>query len=110
MGNLEFIRGTTPSIEITVKTEIDLHQVTQVWSSISQQKNVKILKTIDDAEFDYENRKMTFRYTQEETLGLKAGEAIIQIRALLEDGTALATHQTTVDIYDTNKDGVITEG
>lgn len=54
---MQFIRGTTPSIEITVQTEIDLHQVAEVWIYISQQNKVKVDKQLEDVSFDYENRK-----------------------------------------------------
>ena len=108
---MQFIRGTTPSIEITVKTEIDLHQIAQIWITISQQTKIKIDKNINDiTSFDYEKNMIFIKLTQDDTLGLKAGDALFQIRALLEDGTALATLGVTVEIADINKDGVITTG
>lgn len=107
---MELIRGTTPSIEISVQTEIDLHQVSEVWIYISQQKTVKVDKQIDDVTFDYENRKMTVKLSQDDTLGLKAGDALFQIRLLLEDGTAVATIASEISIYEIYKQGVISEG
>lgn len=107
---MELIRGTTPTIEMIVKNDdIDLHNITQVWIYVSQQKKVKIDKLYDDVEFDYENRIMRVKFTQEDTLELKAGEAIIQIRALLSDGTALATFASDVSIAEVYKEGEITE-
>ena len=107
---MELIRGTTPSIEITVQTEIDLHQVSEVWIYISQQKTVKVDKKISDVTFNYENRKMTVKLSQDDTLGLKAGDALFQIRLLLEDGTALATVASEISIDEIYKQGVISEG
>lgn len=106
---LEIIRGTTPSIVMTVQTEIDLQQVTEVWIYVSQQKAVKIDKKIDDATFDYEHRKITVTFSQEETLGLKAGEALFQVRMLLSNGTALATIAADITVIEIYKQGVITE-
>ena len=106
---LQIIRGTTPSIEITVKTEIDLHLVAQVWIYISQQKAVKIDKKIDNVTFDYEHRKITVTFSQDDTLGLKAGEALFQIRLLLNDGAALATVASEIEVFEVYKQGVITE-
>lgn len=108
MSAMKFIRGTTPSIEMTVKSEIDLHQVTEVWVYIYQQKTIKVNKELDDVTFDYENRKMFVRLTQNDTLGLKAGDALFQIRALLQDNTALATEAVEIEISEAYKDGVIT--
>lgn len=105
---LEFIRGTTPSIEITVQTEIDLHQTAEVWIYISQQNKVKVDKQLEDVTFDYEHRKMTITLSQDDTLGLKSGDAIFQIRLLLLDGTALATNESKVVIKEVYKGGVIT--
>lgn len=107
---MELIRGTTPTIEVIVKDDdIDLHDIIQVWLYISQQKKVKVDKIITDVVFDYDNRIMRVKLDQNDTLELKAGEAIIQIRLLLEDGTALATIASDVSIAEVYKDGEITE-
>lgn len=105
---MSIIRGTTPTICANIKNELDLHDVTQVWFYISQQKKPKVDKTISDCEFDYENRKILVTLTQEDTLNLKAGDAIIQLRILLNDGTALANEGNDEDILEIYKQGVIT--
>lgn len=106
---MQLIRGTTPTIEITVQTEIDLHQVAQVWIYISQQNKVKVDKEVDNVTFDYEHRKMTVKLSQDDTLELKAGQdALFQIRLLLLNGTALATIASEVEVIEVYKGGVIT--
>ena len=105
---MELIRGTTPSIEILVKTEIDLHQASEVWIYISQNGKVKVDKKIDAVTFDYEHRKMTITLSQEDTLNLKEGDALFQIRLLLQDSTALATIAKKTIIREVYKGGVIT--
>ena len=68
---MNFTRGTTPTIEITVKNEIDFSQVLQVWVYISQMNKVKVDKEITDVTFDQPNNKMTVTLSQEDTLALK---------------------------------------
>ena len=105
---MQLIQGTTPTIEISVQNEIDLHQVSEVWIYVAQQKQVKVDKRITDVTFDYEHRKMSVKLSQDDTLGLKKGEAVFQIRLLLTDGTALATLASEVEVAEVYKDGVIT--
>lgn len=105
---MQLIRGTTPTIEITVQTEIDLHQVAEVWIYISQQNKVKVDKQLEDVTFDYENRVMSITLSQDNTLALKEGDALFQIRMLLMDGTALATLASKVTVKEVYKGGVIT--
>lgn len=106
---MNFTRGTTPTIEITVKNEIDFSQVLQVWVYISQMNKVKVDKEITDVTFDQPNNKMTVTLSQEDTLALKAGDALFQIRLLLQDETALATLATKITINEVYKGGIIGE-
>ena len=106
---MNFTRGTTPTIEITVKNEIDFSQVLQVWVYISQMNKVKVDKEITDVTFDQPNNKMTVTLSQEDTLALKAGEALFQIRLLLQDETALATIASKITINEVYKGGIISE-
>lgn len=59
---------------------------------------------------DYDKKIIVFKLTQNDTLIFKAGDAIIQVRILLNDGTALACLESSVEIADINKEGVITPG
>lgn len=104
---MQLIRGTTPTIVITVQTEIDLHQVSEVWIYISQQNKVRVDKQLVDVTFNYEQRIMSVTLNQDDTLALKEGEALFQIRLLLVDGTALATLASKVDVKPIYKPGVI---
>lgn len=106
---MQLIRGTTPTIIITVQTEIDLHQVAEVWIYISQQNKVKVDKQLENVTFNYEERTMTVTLSQEDTLNLKEGDALFQIRLLLMDGTALATLASKVDVKPIYKGGIISE-
>lgn len=106
---MQLIRGTTPTIQITVQTEIDLHQVAEVWIYISQQNKVKVDKQLEDVTFDYEERQMSVTLSQDDTLELKEGEALFQIRLLLQNGTALATLASDIEVAPIYKGGVISE-
>lgn len=104
------LRGTTPRIVIRVKKpELDLHQLTQVWVYIYQRGLIRFNKTISDVSFDYDNRLIIVPLSQEDTLSLKSGEGIFQIRALMTDGTALGIIEREIEIETVRKDGVITE-
>lgn len=105
---MQLIRGTTPTITITVTSELDFTTIQQVWVYISQQNKVKIDKLISDVSFDTEEHQILVTLTQEDTLALKANsDTLFQIRLLLNDGTALATIATKVDVLEIYKNGVI---
>ena len=107
---MQIIRGTTPSITITVTNEdIDLSTVSQVWVYIAQQNKPKVDKDIDDVVIDPENKTIVLRLEQTDTLNLRAGDAYFQIRMLLEDTTALATIAQKLTVVDVYKNGEITE-
>lgn len=52
---------------------------------------------------------MSVTLSQDDTLALKEGEAVFQIRLLLQDGTALATIASKVEVKPVYKNGVISE-
>lgn len=105
---MEIVRGTTPTIDITVKNEMDLTTIQEIWVYIAQQKKVKIDKKISDVSIDAEHNKISVKLEQEDTLGLKAGQdTIFQIRMLLTDETALATIAKEITVAEVYKDGVI---
>lgn len=105
---MEIVRGTTPTIVITVKNEMDLTTIQEVWVYIAQQNKVKIDKLYQDVTIDAEHNKISVKLEQEDTLKLKANQdALFQIRMLLTDGTALATIATEVEVAEVYKDGII---
>lgn len=105
---MEIIRGTTPTIIITVTSELDFTTIQQVWVYISQQNKVKIDKLISDVSFNPEEKKILVTLSQDDTLALKTGsETFFQIRLLLNNGTALATVASKVEVLEIYKGGVI---
>ena len=112
---MEIIRGTTPTIIVNVLDDIDLSEVISVWIYIAQgegHKRVIINREKPDTIFDFENRTMQVRFEQEDTLGLKEGDAKFQIRLLIDDGStvpkALAMVAQDIRILEIYKEGVIT--
>ena len=106
---MEIIRGTTPTIVITIMNEMDLTLVQEVWVYIYQQKKVKIDKQIDDVTIDAEHNKITVKLSQNDTLNLKANQdTLFQIRMLLNDDTAIATIAENISVEEIYKEGVIT--
>lgn len=106
---MEIIRGTTPTIQITIQDEIDLEQIAQVWIYFSQRNEVKISKKLSDVSFNLEHHIISVKLEQEDTLALDADKAtLFQIRLLLTDGTALGIEASDVKVYQIYKDGVIT--
>lgn len=105
---MQLIRGTTPTIVITITNEMDLSTVQEVWVYIAQQNKVKVDKLLPDVTIDAENNKISVRLEQEDTLALKANQdALFQIRMLLTDETALATVATEIEVGEVYKGGVI---
>lgn len=104
---MQIIRGTTPTIIINVKNDIDLSQVVEAWVYISQRDKVRVDKTIEDLTIIPEEKKIIVLLTQENTLNLKEGDALFQIRILFQDGTALATVASDVEIIQAYKGGKI---
>ena len=110
MANVTIYRGTTPTIVANCKSDLDMNLITQIWFVISQQNKEKIVKYYGDCTLDEVAKTISMKCTQEETLSLKKGDAILQIRLLLQDGTALASPQCETVVYAVNKGGVITDG
>ena len=106
---MQLIRGTTPRITAKIKNDIDLHTLVEVWVYISQRNKVRVDKTIDDVIFDYENNYIIVSLTQEDTLALRRGTALIQIRALTNNEQALSMKAQDVKVVEIYKGGVIEE-
>lgn len=105
---IEFFRGTTPTIIVEVADDIDLLAIASIWLYISQNNKLKVDKNLDDVVIDVENKTITLSLSQDDTLELKKGDAIFQIRCLLFDGSALATYDVVVHVLEVYKGGVIT--
>ena len=100
----KIIRGTTPTN--VFNTNVDLTDAEEIYVTYAQKGNVVINKYIEDLEVETNNVRVTL--TQVDTLKLDTVYDVeIQIRALFDDGTAIASDIITVDVERILKDGVI---
>lgn len=100
----DIYRGTTHSFEFDMET--DLSEVSVMWVTLSQNGIERVTKETEDVVIDGQTIKVNL--TQEDTLALKPNRtAKIQIRILLNDGTAEITETIEREVHDCLKDGVI---
>lgn len=96
-------RGTTPTLQISC--DLDLEHCKVVWLTLKQMK-VEITKQLTDMTLTEDGFSVTL--SQEETLKLAAGGKLqIQLRALTQDGVAVASNVETVLVDAILKDGEI---
>ena len=96
-------RGTTPSIRIT--TNADLREAKQIWLTLVDAKKKEL--TIDKTGMTVGETELTAALTQAETLAFAEGKISVQLRALLADGTAIASNIVSAALADILKDGEI---
>lgn len=100
----DIYRGTTHSFEFDMET--DLSEVSVMWVTIAQNGIERVTKETEDVVIEGQTIKVNL--TQEDTLALKPNRtAKIQIRILLNDGTAEITETIEREVHDCLKDGVI---
>lgn len=83
-------RGTTPTISIKLKTELDLEQIKEVYVTFKTAYSM-ITKGKSDIMIDSAEKKLEVMLTQEDTLALQQGVSRVQVRILLENGLAYAS-------------------
>lgn len=92
-------QGTTPAIVFSVK-ECDLTGAT-VYVSFKRRSEV-LTKTNVGVSWDETTRTSTVvcELTQEETLAMKRGAVVVQIRFIYENGQAYATNKKAIEMQD----------
>lgn len=100
------IRGTTPTLTINVKSNINLANVVQLWVTI-ELDHFKKTYDFDNVVIDAPNNKINLYLSQEDTLAFPVGTAEIQIRGLMADEKAFASNIKKINISKILKDGVI---
>ena len=95
-------RGTTPVN--TFYVNVDLREAT-IFVSYAQRGRIVVEKTGSD--LDVTEDSIEIRLTQQDTLAFKPGEVRIQIRYVLQDGTADASNIIETTSEEILKDGEI---
>lgn len=107
-------RGSTPEIKCYIPEDIDMSSIVNIWLYLTQNEHgkdvVKIDKLYDDITKTPEEHLLSVTLSQDDTLNLKAGTALIQIRLLMQDGTCLPSSEETVRVLNVYKGGVMTNG
>lgn len=100
------IRGTTPDYVLTLDG-VDLTGQT-VYVTIGQGKT-RLTKTGDElsVSVDETGSAIAFSLTQQDTLGLSAGSASVQVRFIDESGIAQATEKAAINVEDVLLERVI---
>ena len=110
-------RGTTPTLNISI--DYASYDIAIAWITISQNGRIVIDKTLESEGVTIEDVTVEgqttaiihMTLTQEDTLALASGkEAALQIRALMNDGSAGASSIFKLNVAAILKEGVITEG
>lgn len=99
-------RGTTPTHTFT--TEVDLSEATDIYITYQQDGKNVVEKTIDDITFIEGGFQITL--TQKDTLAFTSDTSKkidVQVRAVLGDGTAIASNIIRIDAHAILKDGEI---
>ena len=94
-------QGTTPALTFSIKN----NDVSAMTPFVSFKRGPDVLtKTGSDVTmaYDSENNKtvVVCQLTQEETLAMRQGEAIVQMRFIDSNNNAYATDKVNVDVYD----------
>ena len=100
-------RGTTPQLEVIV-TGVDFTEVAELWLTLGQMGKPVVNKELSDLTIEDNTIYVTF--TQEDTLALRAcSSTYLQLRVLMNDGTAIATPVKKLNVNEIIKDGIIGE-
>lgn len=96
-------RGTTPDVELIVPYDTRLiERVYVTWT----QEGQTVLE-MDVADVIVGEGKIWLPMTQEDTLAFAPGFALMQVRAMFSDGSAVASAPATYRIIDALKEGAI---
>lgn len=97
-------RGTTPKMVFTVPFSTEL--ISKAYITFMQKDRKAFDKELSDCEC--EGNKIILKLTQDDTLNLVSNIKVnIQIRALLTDGSAVASKIIEENVKDVLKDGEI---
>lgn len=99
------IRGTTPTIVLTIDTSLDLQKMKQIWVTF---ENLVHERTYIKEEVQIQSdNSLVIQLSQQDTLKFCEGTVSVQVRLLTEDDKAYATNIQTLSVKQILKEGVI---
>ena len=108
-------RGSTTEITVHIPESLDMPSIQNIWLYIAQgidgfNNKVVIDRSYakDEIEKDDIERTLTVILTQEETLALKVGDGVCQLRLYFDDDTCFPSAEEKVRVLDVYKGGVMT--
>lgn len=102
------IRGTTPTLRIKIKSDIDLEQMKDIWVTVKNNIfEVTYKLSNNQIDIEKEEKRLLIKMSQEDTLNFSAGKVKIQVRFLDSMDTAFATKIAERDIGAVLKEGII---
>lgn len=96
-------RGTTPTIALTING-LDFNLIDKAELTLVQDNEKKLIKRL---KINVEKCGMYTVLNQLETLSLKQGKCLIQVKILFIDGSVIATDVTTFNVQEILNDEVI---
>lgn len=100
------IRGATPTLSF-VGFPFPLSSILNVRATFSQNGAVVLQKAMADIDIDSETGIINISLTQTDTLEFTAGEAVVELKFLLNDGNAVPIIPLVFPVYDTTDEEVI---
>lgn len=105
---ISIYRGTTPTVQFQLPDDIPAEYVAEAWMTFARGKTILFDFSMDNGDLIMNGNTLSHRFSQEETLSVKAQSCEIGIRLLMTDGSALCTLEPEdCDIIAIPKDGVI---
>ena len=103
---MAFTRGTTPTYTFTFNG-LSLYTVNDVYITFEQTGGTELTKHSPDVVIEPMGNKAILTLTQTETLSFSKGSVKVQLRAIDENGTAVATAIFTDKVNEVLYEGVI---
>jgi len=102
------IRGTNATIRLTLKDDIDFSTITSLELYLDQTGN-PIIKTLSELDLDSENKTVTYKLSQEESLSLNPNRSVRIYLIGVANGDRFETRPIVkAMVEDTRKDEVMT--
>lgn len=108
-------RGGTKKITCHIQEDVDMSSIDNVWVYLTQcvdgvNNKVVVDKKYSDSEIvmDIPERTISVKLTQEDSLALHVGTAIIQMRVHYTNGDSDPSNEETVRVLPVYKEGVMT--